>query len=303
VSHTTHDDMDLQQMLAHLDQYKPIDSDIDDPTKMLADLSLVLSSAEFGSETISSMLADLDKAPSVHEGTISEEVENFSPGDIGDDPRTMMAEIEGRTPIVQTSTAPTTSYDAIDVKGMLAGLEQQTTRRSEEHKIDDEEDLEALHSRLTEFLSPGQAVEHTAGLQSRDLRPAALQTSSQLPSTHHLTNAKMTTTELDPSVFPHVIAIELEMEGYKWEIAQAWTKYLFSCGLDGHEACREKDRIVQLAAEELDKIIRTTLVEEEQYQGEASIAALPRRLIVSNLAAGVSEEDLEELLFGHRFAV
>jgi hypothetical protein len=299
VSYTTQNDMDLQQMLAHLDQSKPTHSDIDDPTKMLADLSLALLDTKLSSETMSSMLADLGKAPSVHEGYVSVRVDGSGPGDIRDDRRTMLAEIEGRTPIVQTSTDSTTSYDTTDVKDMLADLQRQTAQGCAAHKDDDDEDLEALHSRLTGGLSPGL----TAGLDSPDLQTVARGTPSQIPSTPHLTEAKMTVIKLDPSVFPYVIAIELEKEGCKWEVAQAWTTYLFSCGLDGHEACREKNKIVQLAAEKLDKIIRITLVEEEQYQGEASIAALPRRLIVSNLAAGVSEEDLEEFLFGHRFAV
>jgi len=60
---------------------------------------------------------------------------------------------------------------------------------------------------------------------------------------------------------------------------------------------------VKQAAEELDKVIWYTLGEEETYQGKASVARLPRRLIVSNIAADAGEEDLKEFFYRHRSVV
>jgi hypothetical protein len=60
--------------------------------------------------------------------------------------------------------------------------------------------------------------------------------------------------------------------------------------------------MVKQAAEELDKIIGQVVKEEKHYMVIENKARLLRRLIVSNIAAGASVEDLEEF-YGHRFAM
>jgi len=298
----SYNDTDPQQMLAHRDQLNPADNarDVDDPKNMLAAFPQVESNKEHDSNDVSSMLADLDRASSAGGSTIRGEVEYTDPkqmlaeferltsdmdeasfsGDAHDDPRRMLAELEGQEASAEDVDVPSGSDN--DASAMLAELERRAAQFGGGAQKDDHEDLEMLHNRLTGVPSPGTAAQSLApGTKNVD-RPEAV---------------------FNPAIVPYVIAMQLEIAGCEWQEAQGWTTFLFSSGLGGYKARQEKDRIVEQATEELDRIIRYTLGEEEAYQGKVSVARLPRRLIVSNIAADAGEEDLKEFFYRHRFVV
>jgi MoxR-like ATPase len=60
---------------------------------------------------------------------------------------------------------------------------------------------------------------------------------------------------------------------------------------------------VSQANEELENIIQQVLEEETVHQTVENKARLPRRLIVSNIAADAGEEDLREFFYSFRFAM
>jgi hypothetical protein len=190
----------------------------------------------------------------------------------------MLAELEGRA-------SPTENADVVsgadDATAMLADLDRRTSQLGGGAQEDDDEDLETLHGRLTGTLSPQLFIPSPPVHTGVD-RPEAV---------------------LNPAIAPYVIAIQLEVAGCEWEKAQGWTTLLFSSGLDGYRARREKDRIVKQAEEELAVIIQHTLQEEELYLSLGNNTRLPHRLIVSNIAADAGEEDLKEFFYGHRFVV
>jgi len=293
----------------------------DDSRHLLADLSHFPSTAECGGEDISDLLADLDCASLVGRGVAGDDTDSvdlqsvlaefgsitsaahtLTFPDNDDSLRRMLSEPEEPASVGESETKYTTGQIDFDMKNMLADLDRQTTRGSGD-KNADEENLEGLHSGLMGLLSPGTSVQLIATSHSPIHQLATLESPDQpSPAAEH-TVTEMTEPDVDPSIISYVIAIELENEGCEWQIVQGWTTYLFGSGLDSHKACQEKHRIVQQAAEELDKIIRIALVEEEQYQGETSITRLPRRLLVSNIAADARIEDLEKFFYRHRFAV
>jgi hypothetical protein len=88
----------------------------------------------------------------------------------------------------------------------------------------------------------------------------------------------------DMAKAPHGIALLLELANVPWEEAQAWSKYLFGNGLDS-------------------QVIDAVLSEGMQYLAIENVVRLPRRLVVSNIAADAREEDLKEFFHQYRFLV
>jgi hypothetical protein len=278
------------------------EAESNDPKQMLAEFGQtepVVNDETVSRDDVRSMLAKLEEASSEVEGTRSGEAESTelqqmlaefghtSPvmGDVsissdGDDElRLMLAEFERRTSFGEELKNHTGSQYDVNPKAMLAEFEQQTPQLGQ---VEGEEDLEALHGRLTSILSPGGALRSP---------------------THEHTECDKHELHFDTAMAPYIMAIHLETADSSWEKALGWTTYLFSSGLNGYKACQEKDRIVSQANEELENIIQQVLEEETVHQTVENKARLPRRLIVSNIAADAGEEDLREFFYSFRFAM
>jgi hypothetical protein len=273
---------ELQQMLAAFGQTEPVVNDEtvsrEDVNSMLAKLEEASSeiegirSREAESTELQEMLAEFEHTDAIVGGVTVD-------GDNGGDMKSMLAEFEARTSFSEGPKSCTSSQYDIDPKTMLAEFEQQTPRLGQEGE---NQDIEALHGRLTSMLSPGATLRTTT-------------------SEHNECDNQES--HFDPAIVPYVVAIHLETAGSNWEKARGWTTYLFSSGLDGYEACQEKDRIVSQADEELENIIQQVLEEETVHQTVENKARRPRRLIVSNIAADASDEDLREFFYSFRFAM
>ncbi|KAF2832152.1 hypothetical protein CC86DRAFT_462519 [Ophiobolus disseminans] len=294
------DDTSPQQRLVQLSRPEFADRahDMDDPKTMLAELRKMSFDDEPNSIDVGIVLADMEKisfmdgsttdgwdidpklllAQFEHGNSAANEVNTHVDGD--DDPKRMLADMEGRVSSLQVATMTSSSED--NQKAMLADLEGRIPEPDGEPPENTQGNLEALYDRLMGILSPGIIT------QSPEVKLAIIGTREA---------------DIDPAIVPYFVAFQLEKAGCKWEEVKGWTTYLFSSGLDGYEAHLEKDRIVQQATEELDKTIRYTLGEVERYLGETSPARVSRRLIVSNLAADVGIQDLEEFFYRHRFVV
>lgn len=147
-----------------------------------------------------------------------------------------------------------------------------------------EEGIEALYNRLM-------------GLHLSLLEPTPSTFDSQSRGTSEISSV----TKPDMNIVPHIIALQLEMADTQWEVALGWTTYLFSNDLHGHQARRKKDEIVAQATKDMDEIIDQALYEEELYRGTEDKNRIPRRIIVSNLAAGAGEDDLQKFFYPLRY--
>lgn len=189
-----------------------------------------------------------------------------------DDPKRMLADLEeGR---ISSWERPVVQADDDDPRKMLADLEYGVSLAdpkspATDYDEDAEIDLEALGTRLADLL-PSSHLE--------ELWDSLLQTTK--------------TPGIEQHLVPYAVAIQLESAQCRWMEANGWTTYLFSNSLPGNEAQREKDRMVQRAEEELNAIIQDALMHEEKDQIVEKSTRLPRRLIVSNIAADSGEEDL-----------
>ncbi|KAH7401944.1 hypothetical protein DE146DRAFT_449278 [Phaeosphaeria sp. MPI-PUGE-AT-0046c] len=149
-----------------------------------------------------------------------------------------------------------------------------------------EEYIEALHNRLM-------------GLQSTSPGPTPSILESQSVGMSDMSYVM----KPDKNIVPYVVALQLEVAETPWEVALGWTKYLFGTSLDSHEARRKKDNILAQASQELDAVIEQVLREEEHHLGTEDKNRIPRRLIVSNLAAGASGDDLQEFFYPLRYKI
>jgi len=221
-----------------------------------------------------SMLIDLDEEVSNAYGTTLR-------GDIDHGPSQMLAELRGRSDVRNKKTADEGSDN--DPRSMLAEIEGNTRPLACEplhDDSDDEDSYEALRLRLAHLTSDARPVKATASLVSHD---------QDQP--------------LDSNLLPYVAALQLEASGHKWEEVQEWATYLFSTGLDGHEAQQEKRQVVQRATEDLDRIIKEAMAEERQYHAVEHNTRMPRRLTVANLAADAAEEDVMRFFYQWRLEV
>jgi hypothetical protein len=281
------------------------ENDLDDPRRMLGDMNRTTSDVR--QDTLSTeadsrkLLADLqEQIPITGETTISDEHELTAmlaelrgkvlcPGSgsvkalSDDDPKRMLAELEEIRPSTWERVAIHGNDD--DPKRMLANLEHMTILADREFTtVNGDEDanlhLEALRIRLAN-LSP---ISHPNEPQDSPSRT---------------TNAPA----LEQHVIPYAVAIQLESARCKWVEANGWTTYLFNNILHGNEAQREKDSVVQRAKEELDAIIQDELEQERMYQIAEKSTRVPRRLVVSNIAADAGEEDLMLVFSDFRYDV
>ncbi|KAF1920065.1 hypothetical protein BDU57DRAFT_508165 [Ampelomyces quisqualis] len=169
---------------------------------------------------------------------------------------------------------------------LQADVAQKSPQAQDDDSKNAHEKLEALHERLT----------HTKTF-TPDPSLIAKQIKTAQSSNDGFSDG------LEKAIAPYVIALQLEKAGLPWEQLRSWTTYLFSSGPDGHEACQEKDKIVQLATYELDAIIKQNLGDESRDLEAEHLARLPCRVVVSNIAAGADEDDLKEFFYPFRYQV
>jgi hypothetical protein len=206
------------------------------------------------------------------------------------DPSQLLADLRGSFPVSVSKAAEGDDED--DPEAMLAALEvdassyHRDNSRIPQSRVvyseDVQEELDTLHEKLTNTTRFTRNLSSTANLSK---------------------SAQSLNDGLEDGIDKAVIALQLEEAGLPWEHLRGWTTYLFSSGLDGYRACQEKDKIVKQAAEELGAIIKQTLESEKRYQDAEDLARLPRRLIVSNIAAGADEDDLKEFFHPLRYQV
>ncbi|KAF1953829.1 hypothetical protein CC80DRAFT_595399 [Byssothecium circinans] len=101
--------------------------------------------------------------------------------------------------------------------------------------------------------------------------------------------------DLSRELLPRAIALRLEQAAIQWDKVQGWTEYLFSDGPNGHVAQREEDIFMQNAFAQLEELKQKNLEDEAIQLATEEQACLPRRLVVTNIAADADEEELEEL--------
>lgn len=194
--------------------------------------------------------------------------------DADDELTEMLANVEARAEVRHNSESMNTS----------ATVEKIPSAIHQSHAGNEQEGIEALYNRLM-------------GIQSfsPDLTPSVVERHSEKLS------GSFSVPKPNKEIIPYTIALQLELAGTQWDMALGWTKYLFSTGLDSHQARRKKDMIVAQADKDLDKVVQQVLRDEEHYLGAEDRNKIPRRLIVSNLAAGASAEDLEVFFYAMRY--
>jgi hypothetical protein len=271
--------------------YNSEDEDEDDPTKMLA--RLMRQSASKGTSDNHGSGSDVDPwrlipARRSSYSIFAEFDEGFSNaeeatlcGDFDNDPSHLLEELRGSVVVRNNETANEGSDN--DPRRMLAELEREIRPLGSEPLQDDSDDddsYEALRLRLAHLNSDARPVEVLKSSVSR---------SHDRP--------------LDGNIIPYVVALQLEASGHKWEDAKAWATYLFSTGLDGHEAQQEKRLVVQRATEGLDRIIEEVMADEQRYHAVEHSTRMLRRLVVANLAADADEEDVVRFFYQWRLEV
>lgn len=179
-----------------------------------------------------------------------------------------------RAPLMAAVPSPTQAslrgdedYELNDPKSMLASFgigPDSAAAQSEE-----DGDLDSLYAKLTNMLS-----KHNEPIDKPE-------------------------TKLDQEVVPYAIVLQLERAGAEWNKVQGWTEYLFSEGPNGHKEVAEKTRLIENAVADLDAVIEQTLKDEIVYRTTEEQAAVPCRLIVTNLAADADEDEIAYLF--HEF--
>jgi hypothetical protein len=180
--------------------------------------------------------------------------------------------------IVAASWAP--DNNAEDPKKMLAELGEQTSYNNDTdpkamlaelergalhggHDSNDIDDLKALRGELAALRSASPS----------QMSPAIVSTEAHASSDTKTTKSPGA---VDKDVVQYITLLQLE---------------------------KEKEAYIKQATKELDKLIEYTVEQEKRHMVIENKAKLPRRLIVSNIAAGASVEDLKEFFYGFRHAM
>lgn len=245
-----------------------------------------------------------------------------------DDPKKMLAELQ-RIPQIPPAATLESDNSHDDVKKMLADLNRQTSSGTQANIDDnprmmlanikqqarlfdqklleegDDNNLEALHSRLTTMLSHlqgGTAQSYAFSSDNSQISGMNATTYRDDRDIHDKTKVAVSVTP-DKKIVPYTVALELEDAGFRWDKVQYWTTYLYSTGPGGYAVQQEKDNMVKRAIDQLEAVIQTCLEEEASYcQSEEKERRLCR-LIVSNLAADADEEDIQLFFCRHKFSV
>lgn len=180
---------------------------------------------------------------------------------------------------------------------MLADLERNLRSPSVAVTHEIEDDLDRLRAEMASLLLESDGEDNNDGTvdmpSSPMLRQAAETEDSKAPHEPKVA--------LEKDGLPSVVALQLEKTGCNWEQVKAWTEYLFSNGLNGYTAQKEKEAIIQRAELELEQTKEYVLSEEAVYRAAEEKASLPFRLLVTNIAADADEEELAVLFWDFRF--
>ncbi|KAF2134199.1 hypothetical protein P153DRAFT_106817 [Dothidotthia symphoricarpi CBS 119687] len=215
--------------------------------------------------------------------------------DDDDDPRSMLAALERRTQLPSQKIIHDNGDD--DLRSMLAEFERESLRVQPNLEDTASDDLEALRSGIAAIDLPShqQGIHHSICSDRQ-----APHSQAKRPYNHEETPD---TSVLDEDATLYKIASILANTGHEWEKVQGLTTYLFSTVLDGHEAQQQKEEFMRQAREELETIIHKAVEEEKIYYEGEEKSRLPRRLVVSNIAAGAVKEDLIESFSQHRWEI
>lgn len=217
------------------------------------------------------------------------EAQNNDTTQDSDDPRQMLAGFDRSSVSVRAAAA---AYD--DSRQMLAelatlsapGHRDNRSPTNEDHEDDEDDDVSTLRARFERLRSSCE--------RSAPLAPAFFEFDEGRAET-------VTPTLLQPEAVPYVVALALEYSRVSWEYARGWTTCLFSSGLDSYEAQKEKEVAVARAEEALQDIITSVIEVETENRRKAEETKLQCRLIVSNLAAGADEEEMERQFWKYRY--
>ncbi|KAF2630781.1 hypothetical protein BU25DRAFT_483544 [Macroventuria anomochaeta] len=212
------------------------------------------------------MLAELDKSASYQHSTT---VTGYD-----DDPQQMVAELA-------TLSVPhprgTSSY----------------TNENREDEEEDDDDASILRARLQNLRSSSNGYPQ--------LPPDHVDSDRRVGYIEQADTKTVAATRLEPEVIPYIVALQLGHSNSQWEHVQGWTTCLYSSGLNSYEAQKGKEVAVAHAEDALNKIISSVMEVEEISRRKAEETKLQRRLIVSNLAAGADEEEIERQFWKHRY--
>jgi hypothetical protein len=232
------------------------------------------------------LLAELS---SLRETIHSSETEDNDTAHEGEDPRQMLAEFD--RPARLTHAIATTYDDPREMLEELLTLSAPGPRElrsptSEDFEDDEDDDVNALRARLERLRSSSDRSAPPAPVpEGLDEGRTEMTVSADLPS----------------EAIPYVVALELERSGCEWEVAQGWTRCLFSSGLASYEVQRDKEIAVAHAEAALEKIITSVMEAEEEKRRKDEETKLQRRLIVTNLAAGADAEEMERQFRQYRY--
>jgi hypothetical protein len=135
-----------------------------------------------------------------------------------------------------------------------------------------------------------------------DTSPSSVTSSTETSLRFELkpyTGARRPEVSLTKEIAPYAVALQLEKAGCDWEGVSQFTAYIFSSGLNGYKAQQEKERVAKQANDNLNEVIQQFLEDEETSRAVEDTARLPRRLIVTNIAADAQEDDIFKMFASH----
>ncbi|KAF9692623.1 hypothetical protein EKO04_009519 [Ascochyta lentis] len=232
----------------------------------------------------------------------AEHVSDSQSNDEGDDdigPK--LAELDRpASPPLTTATAPTDDDPRQKLTELavlsVTGRREVSSNINEDEHDDDDDDINILRMRLQNLRSYFDVSPQIVPGSHAQLERVA---------DHHAQGEIVEGfgARIKPEVMPYVIALELEHSSTQWEHAQRWATYLFGSGLNSYEAHKDRDIAVAHAEDALKKIICSVLEVEEGLRHKEEETKPQKRLVVSNLAAGADEQELERLFRKHRFEI
>lgn len=238
------------------------------------------------------MLADFERTSSAIQSAVNVDADVF-------DPAQLLAEIQNCLSALGSMVGPGDEDNDDDAKAMLAAIEARASGidRDDQSKLLGDVQRMSLEAQDE---SSGDIHAELEALHSKLMNPMT-SVPDRLSVSDHVQVAQPSSAGLEKAVIPYVISLQLEKVGLPWEQLRSWTTYLFSSGLESHEACRKKEKIVKQADDQLNAIIKQALGDESNYLEAENLARMPCRLVVSNIAAGAEEDDLKKFFWPLRY--
>jgi hypothetical protein len=192
----------------------------------------------------------------------------------------------------QAQEEPLDDKEDNDPRKMMAELES-NARSARLASVDINEDFtdQELRLKLSTLFSPEHDTS-TSFIASRVETPLRFEFVPR-------TEAHRPEVSLAKEWVPYAVALQLEKAGCDWEGAALFTAYLFSSGLNGYKAQQEKGHVIRQANDTLNGAIQQFLEDEKASRAVEDTKRLPRRLIVTNIAADAQEDDIFEMFASH----